>query len=142
MASTIKTKIKLRCDSYQNWERSLSPLYEGEVGIGYDTYHNPVTGVDEKRNFKIKVGRQYNGKEWSFWRDSADLIAAGLDPDSLQVIAQAVIDQLGDDTFVKTSVFNQFKVELEQTISQMQTRLSNRVKACVSDKTLLLSTDD
>ena len=83
MASTIKTKIKLRCDSYDNWENSLVPLYEGEVGIGYDTYHNPITGVDEKRNFKIKVGRAWNGKACSLWQDSADLIAAGLDPDSL-----------------------------------------------------------
>jgi hypothetical protein len=42
----ITPRIKLRTDSYANWERSLVPLYEGEVGIGYDIYHNDVTGED------------------------------------------------------------------------------------------------
>ena len=53
----IPQRIKLRIDSTANWKRSLVPLYEGEIGISYDLVPNPVTHQDEKRNFKIKIGR-------------------------------------------------------------------------------------
>ena len=96
----VLPRIKLRIDSYANWERTLVPLYEGEVGIGYDVYHDEVTGADEKRNFKIKIGRSIGKHNFCSWSEAADLSMAKLSPEDLQDIADKVIEQLGDDVFV------------------------------------------
>jgi len=105
----ITPRIKLRTDSYANWARSLVPLYEGEVGIGYDIYHNDVTGADEKYNFKIKIGRAVGTHNFCSWEEAADLSITKLDPEELQDIADKVIEQLGEDAFVAKGTFNRFK---------------------------------
>lgn len=87
-------------------------MYEGEVGIGYDVRHNPVTDADEKYNFKIKIGRATGENNYSMWADSADLSFV-TDPDTLQQIVDAVIQQIGQDEFVRTRTFNQFKENLD-----------------------------
>lgn len=139
----VSTRIKLRCDTYTNWQNPVSiPLYEGEVGIGYDIRHNAVTGEDEKYNFKIKIGRSKGQYKYCSWNDAADLKIANLDPEDLQTIADQVIEQLGDDKFVSASAFNNFKTSLNSEIQQIKERLSTRVKACVSDAVLLLLTED
>lgn len=138
----ITPRIKLRTDSYANWERSLVPLYEGEVGIGYDIYHNDVTGEDQKFNFKIKIGRAIGKHNFCSWEEAADLSIAKIDPEDLQDIVDKVIEQLGEDVFVQKRSFDKFKQDLEAELYQINNRLSNRVKACVSDAVLLLSTKD
>jgi len=138
----ITPRIKLRTDSYANWARSLVPLYEGEVGIGYDIYHNDVTGTDEKYNFKIKIGRAVGTHNFCSWEEAADLSIAKLNPEDLQDIADKVIEQLGEDIFVTKGTFNRFKEQFDDELQAINDRLSNRVKACVSDAVLLLSTED
>ena len=140
MAKT--TRIKLRCDTYYNWQRSLVPLYEGEVGIGYDIYHNEITGEDQKFNFKIKIGKAIGKHNFCSWDEAADLSMAKLDPEDLQDIANKVIEQLGEDIFIEKGTFDRFKTQLDAELQAINDRLSNRVKACVSDAVLLLSTED
>lgn len=139
----VSSRFKLRCDTYTNWQNPVSiPLYEGEIGIGYDIRHNAVTGEDEKYNFKIKIGRSKGQRNFCSWNDAADLKIANLDPEDLQAIADEVVEQLGEDKFVSVSSFNIFKTNLNAEIQQIKERLSTRVKACVSDAVLLLLTDD
>ena len=138
----VPQRIKLRIDSYENWERSLAPMYEGEVGIGYEVHHDSIYNVDEKSNFKIKIGRSMNGHNYCTWKQAADLSIAKLDPEEVQNIIDQVLAQIDTSTFVTKIEYNEFKDTINQTLNSIKTRLSTRVKACVSDAVLMLSTDD
>ena len=134
MASTLP-RIKLRIDSTSNWERSLTPLYEGEVAISYDI----VNG--EKTNFKMKVGRGNSVKTSCLWTQAGDLTVSKLSNEDMQILVANVIQQLGD-VFVDKQEFTNAMQAVNNQLVAVQNRLNNRVKAEVSGATLVLSTED
>ena len=134
MASTLP-RIKLRIDTTKNWERSLTPLYEGEVAISYDV----VNG--KKTNFKMRIGKGDSIQSSCLWRYAADLTVSKLSDEDMQILVADVIQQLGD-VFVSKSEFVAAMQAVNRDLLTVQNRLSNRVKADVSRSTLVLSTDD
>ena len=134
MAGTLP-RIKLRIDQTRNWERSLTPLYEGEVAISYDI----VDG--EKTNFKMKIGRGNSVKSSCLWSQAGDLTVSKLSDKDMQILVANVIQQLGD-VFVDKIEFMAAMQAVNSQLLTMQNRLNNRVKADVSDATLVLSIDD
>lgn len=82
---TVRAKIKLRVDALSNWRNAGSaPLMLGEVGIGYDSVNTAGNGQPErweKKNFRLKIGRELSGTHWN---DSADLQAPDLTPELYQ----------------------------------------------------------
>lgn len=92
MAGTLP-RIKLRIDTTSNWERSLTPLYEGEVAISYDLVESKlVPGQYDKQNFRIKIGKGIDRSSSCLWRDAADLEVAHISSEDLQRIAEIVKD--------------------------------------------------
>ena len=83
MASTLP-RIKLRIDTTENWQRSLTPLYEGEIAISYDLVESKLSpGTYDKRNFKIKIGKGNNVSNSCLWRYAADLEVAHISEEDL-----------------------------------------------------------
>ena len=84
MANTLP-RIKLRIDTTRNWERSLTPLYEGEVAISYDI----VDG--KKKNFKMRIGKGDEISNSCIWRYAADLTVSKLSDEDMQRLVADVI---------------------------------------------------
>lgn len=79
----VNTRLALKYDSVDHWEKSKLLLYPGEVAISYET--DADTG--KKINFKLKVGTtDENGNKlpWS----SLDFITAPSSPDIEDLSAQ------------------------------------------------------
>lgn len=148
MVSTLP-RIKLRIDTTRNWERSLTPLYEGEIAISYDLVESKlVPGQYDKHNFKIKIGRGKDKSSSCLWRDAADLEVAHISPEDLQQIVDEVESQIGSIFATKEELLN-VKSTLENAIQEnidriaaLEARMADKVSATVSDAVLVLSTDN
>jgi hypothetical protein len=59
----VNTRLALKYDSVEHWEKSSLLLYPGEVAISYETDEN-----GKKVNFRLKVGttdKNGNKLKWS-----------------------------------------------------------------------------
>lgn len=121
MTNTVSTKIRLRVDALNNWQNAGSkPLELGEIGIAYDSVNTAAEGepaVWEKKNFKIRIGRELSGTHWN---DSAELQASDLTTELYQEL---------DQKFWLKSEHEEFAQALEQQFGSEITEIKNRLAA-------------
>lgn len=121
MKNTVSAKIRLRVDALNNWQNAGSePLGLGEVGIAYDSVNTAAEGEPafwEKKNFKIRIGRELSGTHWN---DSAELQASDLTTELYQEL---------DQKFWLKSEHEEFAQALEQQFGSEITDIKNRLAA-------------
>lgn len=99
----VNTRLALKYDSVEHWEKSSLLLYPGEVAISYETDKN-----GNKINFRLKVGTtDKNGKKLT-WSE-LEYLTSSNSPDITDLSAQLA------DIFVAKSNFDS---EVTRVISE------------------------
>lgn len=88
-----KTRLALKIDRVDRWEKSTTPLYEGEVAISYELAEDKIT----KKGFRFKIGHADNKGNLQTWSQLDFVKINEISDDMLEYIKEHInIKELQD----------------------------------------------
>lgn len=94
---TLNTRIKLRIDTLENWNKSTSILLPGEIALASvaASAGNGLTEPVVMAKIATEEGKTFSELPWSFYSKASDVIAEAKSAETLETFVNGVIAKAG-----------------------------------------------